>query len=140
MATKIYSPLITEDVDNCRFVRIVSPFVFWSEVLQCLVVVPSGFVYDYESVPLVRGTNKRGGTAHDYLCRKDSRPVVDKATAAAVYREIMDHCYALEERGIWARVRDWSRSWLKWAVVRVAPGYFHKFKVSATYEEIKKGG
>jgi hypothetical protein len=144
--TRIISTLLTEDIDNCRFVRLAKAFVFESDVLakaelNSLVVVPAGFIYDYESVPFVRGTNKRGGTAHDYLCRIDSDPICTKAQAAAVYFEIMEHCYAQDakmnkDRSWWARTRDSWRSWIKWGTVYVAPGYFHKLKVSATYEEV----
>jgi hypothetical protein len=140
--TKILSPLITEDIDNCRYVRIVEPFGFESDVLKKhgfypRVYIPVGFVMDYESVPVVRGTNKRGGAAHDYLCRIDSIPVVSKAVSAEVYREIMKHCYTLTDRSWRQKVRDCLRAWIKWAVVRVAWGYWHKHKVSASYEEMR---
>ena len=134
--TKILTPLVTKDLDNCKYVELVEPFSFYSKVLKCKVTVPPGFVYDYESVPVVRGTNKRGGTAHDYLCRIDSQPVVSKAVAAEVYREIMEYSYKFEERSLFSKLSDWTRRWVKWGVVRVAWGYYHKFKVMATYEEI----
>jgi len=139
--TKILTPLVTEDIDNCRFVRLVQPFIFESDVLKKYhleyhVKLPTGFVMDYESVPIVRGTNKRGGAAHDYLSRIDSIPICTKEIAAEVYREIMNYCYSLENKHWWEKVADFTRSWVKWGVVRVAWGYWHKHKVSASYEEM----
>jgi len=129
--TRILTPLVDEDIDGVYY-RLYRPFEFYSDILGRTVQIPSGFVYDKESVPLIRGTSNRGGLAHDYLCRKDSKPTVDKATAARVYREVMEF-----------RGHAWWRRWIQWAVVRVAPFYFHKFRVLATYEEItgkpKKG-
>jgi hypothetical protein len=138
----ILTKLIVEDIDNCKFVRLHDPFIFRSEVLQkagleSRVIVPTGFVYDEESIPIVRGSNKRGGTAHDYLCRIDSIPIVTKAQAAAVYKEVMQYCYEIDrEREKWQKLKDWTRTWIKWGVVRVAFGYFHKFTVEATGLEI----
>jgi len=139
--TQIFTPLITENIDNERFVRLTAPFIFESDELkkfglQSRVEVPVAFVQDFESVPLVRGSNKRGGTAHDYLCRKDSVPVVTKSQAAAVYLEIMAYTYAISDRSWWQRFKDFNIRWFKWGVVRVAPDYFHKHKVMATCEEI----
>lgn len=141
--TKVLTPLITEDIDNYRFVRLKEPFVFESDVLKkyglkSRVMIPVGFVMDYESVPLIRGTNKRGGAGHDYLSRIDSIPVVTKAIAAEVYREIMNYCYQLEERNWEQKARDCIRAWVKWGFVYCWPRYFHKYKVNATYEEIMK--
>ena len=133
--TKILSTLEVEDLDG-RYIRLLKPFIFYSDVLKRIVAVPTGFVYDFESVPLLRGTSRRGGTAHDYLCRKDSDPLVTKAIAAAVYREIMCHLYKTRAKNRMQGVLGWIKKWAKWSVVRVAPGYFHKFPVMATYEEI----
>ena len=139
--TKILTKLETESIDNEKFERLTEPFIFVSDVLkkaglQEKVTVPAGFVFDFESVPMVRGSNKRGGTAHDYLCRIDSVPVVTKAQAAAVYLEIMAYTYEIVDRGWWQHVKDFGFRWFKWSVVYVAPGYFHKHKVMATCQEI----
>lgn len=149
--TRIFTELITRHIDNERFVQLEDDFVFESDVLrkaglQSLVTVPKGFVQDFESVPIVRGSNKRGGTAHDYFCRIDSVPVVTKAQAAEIYREIMAYTYHIDSLrgvGLWAKLQDtfddfknWSKRWSKWAVVYVYPGYFHKFRVMATCREI----
>ena len=118
------SKLITEEIDS-KYARIIFPFVYYSDLLDDIIEVPSGFVFDYESVPIIRGTSKRSGTLHDYLCRIDSIPVVTKKVAADVYLE------AMTER----KNARWRR-YIKYWAVRIAWGYFHKFKVASTYKEI----
>ena len=112
------------DEIDYKYVRFAKPFFMHSDIIGDF-VIPVGFVCDRESVPLIKGTSIRGGYAHDYLCRTDSVPVVDKKTAADVYLEIMT------KRGA-----SWWRRYLKYWAVRFAWGYFHKFPVLATYEEI----
>lgn len=122
--TEFLTPLINEDI-NYRYSKIHEPFKFFSDVLKQVVEVPPGFVHDYESVPLVKGTSKRGGVAHDYFCRTDSVPVVTKKVAADVYLEVMKFSGT-----------SWWRRWAKYWVVRGAVGYFHKHKVLTTYGEM----
>jgi len=112
------------DEINYKYVQFKEPFPMHSDIIGDF-TIPVGFVCDRESVPLFKGTSIRGGYAHDYLCRYDSVPVVDKKTAADVYLEIM------KQRG-----SSWWRRYGKYWVVRMAWGYFHKFSVMATYEEI----
>ena len=114
-----------ELIDNYKYYRLLAPYRFKSVVLGCTITVPKGFVYDKESVPIITGTSVRGGLIHDYLCRIDSVPVVTKEQAANVYLEVMTR-----------RKNAWWRRYIKYWAVRVAFGYFHKFKVLATYEEI----
>lgn len=133
---KILTPLINEDID-ARFARLHQPFAIWSDVLGCKVEAPSEFVHDYESVPIIKGTSKRGGVIHDYLSRSDSVPVVTKKQAADVYLEVMACRDGLPDRGsTLGAVSLFCRRWIKYGVVRVWPGFFHKHKVSATYEEM----
>lgn len=139
--TRILTTLDRRNIDNYKYEVLINPFIFESDKLkeanlQYRVEVPAGFVFDEESVPWVRGTNKRGGTAHDYLCRSDSVPLVTKALAASVYLEIMAYTYEITDRSYWQHFKDFTRRWFKWGVVYVAPGYFHKFKVTATCKEI----
>jgi len=139
--TRILGPLLTENIDDTKYVRLIAPFRFVSDVLYKEgladeVTVPAGFVMDFESVPVIRGTSKRAGTAHDYLCRLDSVPVVTKDIAARVYLEIMTYRDGLLEDSLMGKFDRWWRRWVKYAAVRVAPGYFHKHKVLATYEEM----
>lgn len=139
--TRIFTPLILLDLDNYKYVQLTAPFIFESDKLkeaglQYRVTIPTGFVYDLESVPWVRGSNNRGGTAHDFLCRSDSIPLVTKAIAASVYLEIMSYCYEIVDRGYWQHFKDFTKRWAKWGVVYVAPFYFHKHKVMDTAKEI----
>jgi hypothetical protein len=140
--TGIYNLLETQDLDNRRFNRLLCEFRFQSDVLARLglreyVTIPAGFVQDLESVPLIRGTNARGGLVHDYLCRIDSDPVVTKAQAAEIYYEIMIYCYALDtKRRWWNDLLELVQAKTKWAIVRVAWGYFHKHYVLDSAEDI----
>jgi hypothetical protein len=140
--TRIFTPLVTVNIDNSKYVALHEPFVFESDVLKNAglkyhIEGPIGFVYDFESIPWIRGTNKRGGTAHDIVCRKNVVPGITKAIAAAVYFEIMEYCYAIDcQRDQTQKVIDWGRRWFKWAVVYVWPGYFQKYELMATCEEI----
>jgi len=122
--SEFLSKLITEEIDS-KYCRIMSPFLYYSSILKQKVVVPVGFVCDYESVPLIKATSKRGGVMHDYLCRKDSKPVVTKKVAADVYLEAMT-----------TRKNAWWRRYIKYWVVRGAWGYFHQLPVMASYEEV----
>lgn len=134
--TRILTPLINEDI-TAKYSRIHEPFVIESDVLGCIITVPPEFVHDYESVPVIRGTSKRGGVTHDYLCRSDSVPVVTKKQAADVYLEVMKCRDGLPDRETALGVLGLCvRRWVKWAVVIVAPGYFHKYLVMATFEEM----
>lgn len=138
--SKIITPLINQDIDY-KFSMIHEDFKIQLETLKELglddiITVPAGFCHDYESVPLFKGTSKTGGVVHDYLCRSDSRPVVTKKIAADCYFEVMECSDQLKATGNLQLVRFWFRRWLKYSVVLVAPGYFHKHKVMATYEEM----
>ena len=117
MKTQIKKKPVTELIDY-KYSRLVEPFEFYSEVLGRWCEIPTGFVMDWESVPLLKGTSKIGGLIHDYFSRKDSVPVVTKKVAADVYMEFMIYT------GAPAR-----RRYVKYWVVRVAPNYFHKLKV-----------
>jgi hypothetical protein len=108
---------ITRVIDHKRSV-LVEPFFFHSDVLKADCIIPPGFEMDWESVPLIKGTSKIAGLIHDYLCRKDSNPVVTKKIAADVYREFLIF-----------RGASWWRWRAKYWTVRIAPGYFHKLKV-----------
>ena len=133
--TAILTPLINEDI-TYKYSRLHEPFRFYSDVLRCEVEVPKGFVHDYESVPGLKGTSKRGGVAHDYLCRKDSIPIVTKSKAAAVYREIMAYVDSTKNRSWLGRLDAWWRRTVKSGFVAVCPGYFHRHTVRATFEEM----
>lgn len=118
-----------------RYVRVLKNWKFYSDVLGRWCRIPAGFVFDLESVPLLKGTNPEAGAVHDYVCRIDSDPVCTKTQAARIYLEFQRY-YDNKESGAINRAWDGVRRLVKTAVVWVAPFYFHKFKVLATYEEI----
>ena len=128
---KILSRLETEAIDDHKYVRLLSSFVFVSEVLEKngyerRVVVPAGFVFDYESVPIIRGTSKRAGLCHDYLYRINSEPAPPKEIADKVYLEIMK-----------ARNNPLWRRWIKYLAVKFCgKSSYHKLMVEASYEKI----
>lgn len=115
--TKIMGMPISQVIDYKNSI-LTEPFAFFSDILKQWCVVPRGFSCDWESVPLFKGTSKVGGLVHDYLCRKDSNPVVTKKVAADVYLEIMKF-----------RGNSYIRRYTKYWTVRMAWGYFHKKKV-----------
>jgi len=108
-----------------KYVRFKEQFNIYVPSLNTTIIIPVDFVCDRESVPLFRGTSIRGGYGHDYLCRYDSVPVVTKKQAADAYLSIMQ-----------IRGNSWWSRYIKYWAVRLAWGYFHKFKVNASYEEI----
>lgn len=144
MKTRILSPYITEIIlGSDRYVRLAADFGFYSEILGCEVWFPKGMVVDNESMPgPLRSDCPVAGGGHDGLCRKNSVPVVTKRQAADVYFELLDHIYSLndkESNGIKKWTTNFKESWLKhikWAIVSCWPGYFHKFNIESTYEEI----
>ncbi len=140
--TAIYSEFQTRHLDNDRFVQMVAPFRFFSDELVKAGFygrgeIPTAFVMDGESVPIVRGRNVRGGGVHDYYSCYDSTPVLTKSQAAAVYLEFNAYCDEIDEgRNYFMKMKDFLRRWSKWGVVYVWPGYFHKRSVKATCKEL----
>ena len=133
--SKFLSDLINKDLMDNRYSEIYASFVYESDLVG-LVEVPRGFIHDYESVPIIRGTSKRGGVLHDYLSRNDSIPLVSKAMAAKVYLVANELRDSLTCNSWWSRFEMCVRRHIKRWVVAVAPGYFHKHRVMATYQEL----
>jgi len=140
--TRIFTELITRSVDNHRFEQLMAPFIYESDILKeaglkYRVTIPAGFVQDFESLPLVRGRNVRGGVVHDFFSCINSDPVVTKWMAADLYAEINAYTDAIDHgRGAFTKVYDWMRRSCKAGVVRFWPGFFHKRLVEATCLEI----
>ena len=140
--THIYTGWFTRSLDNDRFVHMTAPFRWSSDELAKAgfnpnFEIPTAFIMDGESVPIVRGRNIRGGGVHDYFSCYDSIPVVPKSVAAAVYLEINAYCDDIDAgRSYYAHAKDFLRRWAKWSVVYVWPGYFHKRSVKATCQEL----
>lgn len=139
---RILSELITRSVDNYRFEQLMQPFIYESDLLKeaglkYRVTIPAGFVQDFESLPLVRGRNVRGGVVHDYFSCINSEPVVSKWMAADLYAEMNAYTDAIDHgRGTITKIYDWMRRSFKSGVVRFWPGFFHKRLVEATCLEI----
>ena len=133
------TPLIAEEIIGSKYARLVEPFAYSSSVLDRVVTVPVGFICDYESVPVFKASSKRAGVLHDYFCRIDSVPVVTKQTAADIYQEAQDLRDSLMGYG-WA-MRGWRAvlRFGKTSVVRIAWGYFHRYHVLASFEEVSGG-
>jgi hypothetical protein len=143
-----------------KYVMFYQFFSIHSDVLGGTIVFPIGFTCDRESVPFIRGTSIRGGYTHDLLCRKDaykyiimdngkSVPKITKKLAADVYLEIMKKRYSIHIdkikdsglnlkplRILLKKAELYARSYIKYDVVLMWPGYFCKYKVMATLEEI----
>lgn len=134
--TQAYNTLCVEyfpgDPDRVRFLK---PLRAYCDTLNRDVEIPEGFICDLESVPIVKGSNNESGAWHDYFSRYDSDPVVSKTVCAQIYLEFQKY-YDLMEGGFFNTIWDFIRRWTKTSVVWIAPGYFHKHRVMATYEEI----
>ena len=138
MKSEFRSELITKEIIGSELAELTQPFIYYSAYLEKELIVPAGFICDYESVPLIKGTSKRGGVIHDYLCRIDSSPIVTKKIAAIVYKEAQNCRDQLIIKGCFDRFNKWMRRNIKTFVVRVAFGYFHKHKVFATLEDMTR--
>ncbi len=116
---------IFEEVINHRYTRLIRPYSFYNKYIDRLETIPKNFIYDKESKPLLRGTCPVGGLKHDFLSRSDASPDTTKHIAAKIYYdEMINAGNGLIKRSI------------KYFIVRIWPNYFHKFSVSATFEEI----
>lgn len=159
--TRIYSRLVVQQIDNGDIVILHDRFGFHSDVLEKAgltsdIWLEAGFVFDFESVPrLIRGPlgmNKRGGTAHDGVCRIGVCPGITKSLAADVYQEIMDYCDDIDINRFsqkahpyipepivvpYVTFKDWLRRGIKSNFVRYWPGdYFLKYLPDATCLDI----
>jgi len=142
MKTAVKGTIKIERIPGTKYVRLIEDFWFYSVVLGRWCCIPKGFIYDEESVPFLRGTNPEAGAIHDYLCRYDSDPVVNKITAARVYREFIAYYEALEPKEK-SKIREWLDAIYDFIKMRVKPdaviiaqGYFHKLPVMATLEQV----
>jgi hypothetical protein len=137
MKTQVKGTIKIERIPGCKLVRTISPFPFYSAILKRWSKIPTGFVYDEESIPILRGTNPEAGAIHDYLCRYDSDPVVDQLTAAKVYEEFQIYYNNLDS-GWLDQLWDFVKRHVKTGAVIVAQGYFHKLPVMATLEQVQE--
>ena len=126
MKTQIWDMPVIKVIDY-RYSKLIERFSFYSKTLDELCVIPAGFVMDWESMWVFKGTSKVSGIVHDFLSREDSIPIVTKKKAAKVYLEFLKY------RGTPYMIR-----YIKYWAVRMATGYFHKHSVFGTYEELIK--
>ena len=134
--------LDTRELIGSKFAVYLTDFGYYSAILGCEIWIPAGMIFDYESIPLFKSDSKRAGGIHDYLCRKDSDPIVSKQVAAAVYAEAQQ----LRDSLVYASTPQPLKAlkmalrgflcWLKTGTVRVAPGYFHKHLVMASVADL----
>lgn len=148
MRTQVLASIKIERIPGTSYVRLLEDFLFFSETLnpspdsETWSCIPAGFVYDEESEWILKGSNPEAGAIHDYYSRSDSGPVVDKATAAAIYQEFQEYFDCIKQSRCVGLKRFLLRSWhwikrqFKTGVVEIAPDYFHKHEVMASYEEI----
>ena len=136
MKAQFKSDLVTKELIGSKYCQLTEEFMFYSDILKRDIIVPVGFICDYESVPLIKASSKRGGVIHDYLCRIDSVPCVSKQIAADVYLEAQRCRDFILNEGWFKPFTRWIRRRVKTLVVRVAPGYFRKFLVMATLEDL----
>jgi hypothetical protein len=144
--TQIPFPIKLEIIPGSRgrFNRLYENWPFYSDVLGCWSMAPAGFVWDLESILSYKGENPMAGTGHDLVCRSDFFPKIDKITAAMVYAELAAFEDAQSEKQenetglwkLWQIFHDFITRRVKRNVVIVAPGYFQKHKIMATYEEM----
>jgi hypothetical protein len=143
MKTQVKDTIKIERFAGTKYVRAIAPFPFYSVILGRWSEIPAGFIYDEESIPVLRGSSPEAGAIHDYLCRYNSDPVVDKITAAAVYREFIAYYSSIEPKQSnrfkeWLNaIYDYIKMRIKPDVVIVAPGYFHRLPVMATLEQVQ---
>jgi len=95
--SKFLTELEVELVNDDTVWRLKHPLMYWSDLLNYTVVVPAGFETDFASVPrvpvaytLFGDRAHRESVIHDYLFRKDSKPLVNFMTANKVFLEAME--------------------------------------------------
>jgi hypothetical protein len=133
--SKFLTDLVDKDIDS-RYFELHWPLRYLSDILGAIIEVPVGFIYDHESVPVIKGTSNRGGAIHDYLCRKDNEfaDKIDMQKAADIYFEAME-CRDKLLGDCWSR--KWRRH-VKSNFVRLNwCGFWHRWSVYSTYEEIR---
>lgn len=135
--TTVLDTITIERIPGTKYVRLIKEFHFYSTILRRWGRIPKGFIYDEESVPVLRGTNPEAGAIHDYFCRTNSVPVVDKETAAMICNEFQQY-YNNMANGSFARIWGWIKRHVKTDFVEIAPNYFHRLPVEATLDQVKE--
>lgn len=98
-----FEALDVAEGQQTNMLRLLSPLVVFSAVLDDVVTVPAGFTFDGESIPVWLhgfvppfGQSKRGACVHDYLYRHHGYHLpngalmpVSRSAADAVYKELV---------------------------------------------------
>ena len=87
--------LIMEAIDGGW--QLTQPFIYHSELLNCDIEVPTGYITDLASVPQIfrfivpvaNAKNRRAAVVHDYLCTHPDGLVKDQKQADQVFREAL---------------------------------------------------
>ena len=95
MMSHFKTRLIMEAVDGGW--QLTQPFIYRSELLNCDIEVPTGYVTDLASVPrlfrfivpVANAKNRRAAVVHDYLCTNPEGIVKDQKQADQVFREAL---------------------------------------------------
>lgn len=112
------------------------PFVVDLECLGTRVTVPSGFVFDFNSIPWVFRRIApptdfgESGLVHDYLYRRDAVPNVKREWADAAHRELMLWKLASLPEALRPRAADLRVKAYYGALRAFAGGAFHKKEVA----------
>jgi len=136
MKPKFLTELKVEDIDG-RFFNLISPFKYASQYLNLEIIIPKGFITDFESVPFIHSYSNRAGAIHDFLCRVDAIPSVTKYQACVVYLEAMKTKLYRSKRNLLYKIGKTIWIYAKYNVVKYIPFYWKKHKVFATYEDLK---
>ncbi len=88
--------LQVEVLDDEGMFMLFAPLVFFSDILNRDIIVPSGFVTDFASIPWwlhsivqVNGKHRRAAVVHDYLCVYKKEEGIDQPCADKIFREAM---------------------------------------------------
>ena len=95
MMSHFKTRLILEAVDGGW--QLTQPFIYYSELLNRDIEVPTGYVTDLASVPrlfrfivpVANAKNRRAAVVHDYLCTNPEGLVKDQKQADQVFREAL---------------------------------------------------
>ena len=136
MKTRFYRPLIIEELLNSKYIRLHQPFIYYSNLLSQIIYIPTNFICDYESIPILKSSSKHAGVIHDYFCRLDSNPIVTKQVAASLYLEAQTYRDNLLTIPKHKKFTLFLYRHLKTLTVRIYPNYFHKHKVLSSLKEL----
>lgn len=136
MKTEFLTDLQYNKIIGTRYIRLTSSFVYYSKILNKVVTIPTNFICDLESVPVISGSSKRCGVIHDYFCRRNSTPKVTKQQAADLYFEAQAYKDSTLKENILIKFYRFFARHTKTIITRIAWGYFHKYSVQSTLMEI----